>query len=71
MKTIQTQNTEYMFLISAKPEPQNISLDIIFEDKYNSCKQTCWNGCTSGFEPDQTLVNALLYHCKIFIRYWG
>tara|TARA_B100002051_G_scaffold169285_1_gene159889 strand:+ start:318 stop:1292 length:975 start_codon:yes stop_codon:yes gene_type:complete len=52
--------------ISAKPEPQNISLDIIYEDKdIIVVNKPAGMVVHPGFgNQDQTLVNALLYHCK-------
>ena len=52
--------------ISAKPEPQNIPLDIIYEDKdIIVVNKPAGMVVHPGFgNQDQTLVNALLYHCK-------
>ena len=52
--------------ISAKPEPQNIPLDIIYEDQdIIVVNKPAGMVVHPGFgNQDQTLVNALLYHCK-------
>ena len=49
-----------------KPEPQDIPLDIIYEDKYllviNKTAGMVVHPAPGNFK--NTLVNALLYHCK-------
>ncbi len=53
-------------LTEAEPKPQNIPLDIVYEDEYLIVINKP-SGMTVHPAPgayDKTLVNALLYHCK-------
>lgn len=51
--------------VSAKPEPQNLPLDILYEDEHLIVvnKPAGMAAHPAPGTPDGTLVNALLYHC--------